>query len=192
MLKFAKITAANIGAAIGYAINSRVAGDNTIQAVLEFAVVQSIQHYNATPAISMLDAMVSAVTAKESPAFTQKELDCAISFVVKHGYLQVNSTEAGYEIKYVKPDFDGGDMAKPVLADYPSWKKGVAKPKIRAELDAFEMISALLARHEKNSAAKNRAEEYGFTPEVLALLAQVKGKAEFASLAQKAARASAV
>lgn len=187
------INSKNIGEAISASVNARVLGDNNIQSVLEFCVVQSIKGFNATPSMTMLKAMVAAVNEKGAPAFTQHEINLCVDFVVEHGYIGVVKDEATgeRELVYVKPDFEGGDMAKPILSDYPSWKKSIPKPSMKAPLDAFELISSILEKHEKNSQRKNKADEFGFTPDVIQALMAVKGKAELASLAHKAARKAA-
>ena len=187
------INTKNIGEAISASVNARILGDNNIQAVLEFCVVQSIKGYNATPSTMMLDAMVAAVNEKGAPAFSQREVDLAVDFVMVHGYIgkEVINEEGEYKLVYVKPDFENGDMAKPVLSDYPSWKKAIPKPAMKAPIDAFQLIAGILDKHERNANAKNKADEFGFTPEIIQALMQLKGKAELASLAQQAARKAA-
>ena len=188
------INSKNIGEAISASVNARVVGVDNIQAVLEFCVVQSLKGYNSTPAQTMLEHMMSAVDAKGAPAFSQHEVNLCVDFVMYHGYIgrqYLNPETKEFKLVYVKPDFENGDMAKPICNDYPSWRKSIPKPSMKAPLDAFELISSILEKHEKNSQRKNKADEFGFTPDVIQALMAVKGKAELASLAHKAARKAA-
>jgi hypothetical protein len=182
------ITSKNVPEAIRAAVGARAHGDDNIQAILEFCIEQSIKGGNIDPATRLINAMMQTQNAKGGVGFSQSEVNHAVEFLVEFGYFQLCASEDAkgaptVELGYANPLDTGVSKRVLPMREYPSWKAKIERAKVKAPLNAYEMLNAVLAKYTRNDGAKNKAEVFGFSDEVVAQLRSALTKAEIATTA---------